>query len=142
LTELHVALLALGFLVLLIGFFSIPLERLPLVSQPILALALGMMVGPLGMGWLNPAGWSGAPRDILSLAAELTMAIALMEVALRLPPRFFRNNARSMSFLLGLGMPLMWLLASASRGPIRRWRQWPSSVGDRGWRGSHTSTSR
>lgn len=44
-------------------------------------------------------------------AARLTLAIGLMGVALRLPPRHFIDQWRPMAVLLGLVMPLMWASA-------------------------------
>lgn len=106
-TAVNTSLLAIGALILVLGLVSAPGKRSPL-SEPFLALSVGVILGPIGFGWLDPAEW-GSQRVIMEQAAQLTLAIGLMSVALRLPSTFFRREWRSMAVLLGLLMPLMWL---------------------------------
>ncbi|MFW6060763.1 MAG: cation:proton antiporter, partial [Phycisphaeraceae bacterium] len=47
----------------------------------------------------------------LTEVARLTLAIGLMGVALRLPPRYFRKRWRSLLMMLGPVMGLMWLVS-------------------------------
>ena len=49
---------------------------------------------------------------ILEVAALVTLAIALMGVALRLPVGYISSNWRLLAVLLGILMPLMWLACS------------------------------
>lgn len=114
--EISVGLSIVGILVLLGGFLSVSIERFPLLSRPMIALGFGFVFGPTGWGILVPEHWSGHPEKVLEFATELTICIALMGVALRLPPRFFSQNRRSLLVILGLGMPLMWISASAVIG--------------------------
>lgn len=81
------------------------------LSGPLLAMALGILLGPelldvFAMEIFNT-------HSILKLSSEFTMAMALMAAALRLPPTFFRNNYKSLSVIIGLGMLLMWLVSTA-----------------------------
>jgi NhaP-type Na+/H+ or K+/H+ antiporter len=106
-TELNVVLAAVGAAVLLLALFTRPIER-SLLSPPLAMVALGALLGPLGLGLLDVANW-GSPHKIMHEATRLTLAIALMGVALRLPPGFIQRHWRTLLALLGLGMPLMWL---------------------------------
>ena len=106
-SELNIALLVVGSLVLLVGLFSEPIKR-SVLSAPLIALALGVMLGPAAFGMLDPSRW-GRQEIILEEAARLTLAIALMGVALRLPDRYPLTRWRAMAVMLGLVMPLMWL---------------------------------
>ncbi|CCH55602.1 Na(+)/H(+) antiporter 1 [Fibrisoma limi BUZ 3] len=108
--EFNVALVAIGGIVLGLGLFARSL-RATVFSIPLLALVFGILISPEGLGLLHPEQW-GRPEAILEQAARLTIAIGLMGVALRLPPGFLRQHWRSLSVLLGLGMPLMWLSSS------------------------------
>jgi sodium/hydrogen antiporter len=96
-----------GALVLFIGLFSEPLKR-SFLSGPMLALAVGVLLGPALFGVLDPARW-GRQEIILEQAARLTLAVALMGIALRLPAGYPLSRWRSMAVMLGLVMPLMWL---------------------------------
>ncbi|MFA7387717.1 MAG: cation:proton antiporter, partial [Thiohalobacteraceae bacterium] len=113
--ELNIVLVTIGGMVLVLGLLSRPLKR-TIFSTPLLALTLGILIGPLGLGLLHPAQW-GRLDVILEQAARLTIAIGLMGVALRLPRTFPFRHWRSLAVLLGLGMPLMWL----SSGLLAYW---------------------
>jgi len=107
LSELNIALAAVGGLVLLLGLLS-GLIRRSILSEPLVALLVGVLLGPAALGLLDPAGW-GSRETILEEAARLTLAISLMGVALRLPRREPLKEWRSLAILLGVVMPLMWL---------------------------------
>jgi len=109
-SELYLAFCAVGAAVLLLALFSRPVEK-SLLSAPMFMVGLGVILGPAATGLLDPSKWGDANR-ILEEAARLTLAIALMGIALRLPPGFFRRRWRSLLVLLGAGMPLMWLASS------------------------------
>jgi NhaP-type Na+/H+ or K+/H+ antiporter len=106
LSELNLALLVVGGLILVIGLFS-GLIRRSLLSEPLVALLIGILLGPYALGLLDVAGW-GSQETILEQAARLTLAIGLMGVALRLPRGEPFRHWRSLAVLLGLVMPLMW----------------------------------
>ena len=82
-SELNIALAVVGALVLVIGLLS-GLIRHSLLSEPLLALLVGVLIGPGFLGLLDLASW-GHRETILEQAARLTLAISLMGVALRLP---------------------------------------------------------
>ncbi len=105
----NIALLTVGGLVLLVGLFSSPIKR-SLLSAPIIALLLGVLLGPAVFGMLVPANW-GSQEIILEQAARLTIAISLMGIALRLPSGYPLSRWRSLSVMLGPVMVLMWLVS-------------------------------
>jgi len=100
---------AVGGLVLVFGLLSGSIRR-SFLSEPLLALVMGVLLGPAALGLLDPAGW-GSQEAILEQAARLTLAISLMGVALRLPKREPFRGWRSLVVLLALVMPLMWLVS-------------------------------
>lgn len=106
-SELYLALVAIGGLVLALGLFSRPL-KLTIFSAPMLALLLGILLSPAVSDLLAPERW-GHSETILEEAARLTLAIGLMGVALRLPADYLLRYWRSLAVLLGIGMPLMCL---------------------------------
>jgi sodium/hydrogen antiporter len=108
--ELALGLALVGGLVLILGLLSRPLERLPL-SAPMVALLLGVALGPQALDLLHPEQW-GERDTVLEEAARLTIAIGLMAIALRLPPDYLSRQWRSLAVLLLLVMPLMALSAA------------------------------
>lgn len=108
-SSLNIALLTVGMLVLVLGLLSEPLKR-SLLSTPLVALAVGVLIGPAVTGILDVASW-GSQEAILEQAARLTLGISLMGIALRLPRRYPLDNWRPLAVLLGPVMVIMWLVS-------------------------------
>lgn len=100
----------LGATVLVLALSAGFLERSLWVSEPLIAMAIGIAVGPVGLGLFRPDAW-GAHQRVLEELARLTLGISLMGVALRLPSEWVRRSWRPLGLLLLVGMPLMWLVS-------------------------------
>ena len=110
--ELNVALVTVGGLTLVLSLVAGLLQsRSYLLSEPMAAVLLGVVVGPLGFGWL-PLETFGDPFVILEQFSRLTVGLAVMAAALRLPRRYVREHARTMAAILGPGMVGMWLVGA------------------------------
>lgn len=109
--QLDVAFTIMGLAVVAIALCSAAIHRNPL-SEPMLATATGIAIGPYVLGWLDLSSW-GDGATILEQASRLTLAVGLMGVALRLQRVSVRRLLRPVSLLLTLGMLGMWLLSSA-----------------------------
>ena len=108
LNALYVSLAAIGGLLLLLGMLGgILKERTP-VSEPLIALVAGILIGPAALGLLDLANL-GDQTLILEEAALVTLGVALVGVALRLPIGYSSGNWRLLFVLLGIVMPLMWI---------------------------------
>ncbi|MGP1387774.1 MAG: cation:proton antiporter domain-containing protein [Thainema sp.] len=108
-TQFNIALTAIGGIVLILGLVSDYFRRNWWTSDPLTALALGILLGPLLLNWIDPMQWGLSREHILEQAARLTMAIGLMGIALRLPQHYGRQHWKALAVLLGLVMPLMWI---------------------------------
>ena len=105
---LYVSLAAVGGLLLLLGMLGgVLTERTP-VSEPHIALVAGILIGPAALGLLDLADL-GDQALILEEAALVTLGVALVGVALRLPVGYSSSNWRLLFVLLGIVMPLMWI---------------------------------
>lgn len=105
------ALAVVGGLLLVLGMLTSLIRETVFVSEPLVALLAGVLIGPAVLGLLD-LGSFGDREEILEGAARLTLAVALMGVALRLPAGYLGRNWRTLAVLLGLIMPLMWLSSS------------------------------
>ncbi|MGY1780608.1 cation:proton antiporter domain-containing protein [Geodermatophilus sp. SYSU D01036] len=100
-----VVLLAAGGLGLVIAAVSGRLRRWP-VSEPVLALALGALLGPAVLGAVDVPPLT-EDTTWLHTATRLLLAISVMAVALRYPVRDVRANVRPVLLLLAVAMPVM-----------------------------------
>lgn len=111
LNVLYVSLAAVGGLLLLLGMLGGLLKEHTSVSEPLIALLVGVLLGPAVFGLLDLADL-GDQTLILEEAALVTLGVALVGVALRLPVGYSSRNWRLLLVLLGILMPLMWLAGS------------------------------
>ncbi|SEW09016.1 cation:proton antiporter domain-containing protein [Natrinema salifodinae] len=111
--ELNIALVTIGGLTLVLSLIAGLLRnRVYVLSEPILAVLLGVVIGSLGLDLLHLAAW-GDPFTIMEQFARLTVGLAVMAAALRLPQRYVREHARAMAAVLVPGMIGMWLVSGA-----------------------------
>jgi NhaP-type Na+/H+ or K+/H+ antiporter len=109
--QLNIALAVTGAVVILVGAFSNAIKQ-SVLQEPIIAVLVGIAVGPYGLDWLDVAEW-GEQDVILEHAARLTLAIGLMGVALRIKKVSLTTLWQPMTVLLTLGMLGMWLASAA-----------------------------
>lgn len=111
-TSFNVLLATAAGVVLLLGLVSGLTKRNLPVSEPMLAIAAGFAIGPHGVGWLRLESL-GDPHVLLEQVARLTVAIAVVTAAVRLPKGFFTSRlAGGPALALGPGMVLMWAVSS------------------------------
>ncbi|HVL99559.1 MAG TPA: cation:proton antiporter [Egibacteraceae bacterium] len=91
----------LGGLALVLGVASRKLRDLP-VSEPLVALVVGVLLGPVGLGWLELPGTDRAAT--LAIAARIALALSVMAVALRFPLAEIRMRLRPVVVLTLVGM--------------------------------------
>lgn len=85
-------------------------RRVPVLSQPFVATLFGVAIGPVGLGLVSLEAW-GDPLTILEQVMRVTVGLAVVGIAIRLPDRYFRKRARSMAVILGPGMLAMWIVS-------------------------------
>ncbi len=113
--EIDIAVASMAGLALVMGLFTHWI-RLHWINEPILALLLGVLIGPEGLGWLDLAKY-GEESAILEVTARFTLAIALVSVGLEL--RGYLTGAwRSLTVLVLAGMALTWGISSLLVGWI------------------------
>lgn len=97
---LHLSYALIGVLGVLLAFWSSAVRRVP-VSEPLLALLVGVLVGPV----LGLIDLSRHMASMLTLeASRILLAISLMAVALRFPLSDYRAVIRPVAVLLAVAM--------------------------------------
>ncbi|MCC9136982.1 cation:proton antiporter [Pontibacter silvestris] len=96
------ALACTSFLVLVMGFIYKKIKR-SFLSEPIIALAMGIVLGPAVLNLLDMHKW-GPFEKILDAACQLTISMALMATAFRIPKSYAEKHWRLQSILLFFGM--------------------------------------
>ena len=101
---LHLGYALVGTLAVALAAVSGKMRQLPL-SEPLLALLLGVLVGPEVLGLLDlPTGERSA---LLEEAARVLLAVSLIGVALRYPVRRLRPILTPTAVIVGVGMLAM-----------------------------------
>lgn len=95
-----------GVLVLLLGLLEKWFQERWYLTEPLTAVALGVALGPAGLQLLALPPAAESPR-VLTDVARVTVAVADMGVALRLPRGYPVEHWRSLAVILGAGMVLM-----------------------------------
>lgn len=109
--DFNVLIALLGGTILVLGLGSAWLSASPF-PPTLVALLIGVGIGPEALDLLDLD--AAAQREqLLEKAARLALAVGLVGVALRIPSQYPRRNWRMMATLIGLGMPLMWLVSTA-----------------------------
>lgn len=109
--DLILTLFCISLLLLLTGVFFRKMEDI-FLTEPLLAMAAGILLGPDVLNIIKSGG-ANIEFEVLKTTCEFTIAMALMATALRLPRKFFRSNPKTQSYIVILGMILMWLFTSA-----------------------------
>ncbi len=109
--ELNILITAIGAIVLLLGLLSDYFRRNWWTSDPLIALLLGILLGPIALRLVDPNSWGLPKEHLLEQSARFTLAIGLMGVALRVPQNYFFRNWKPLAVLLGLVMPIMWVVS-------------------------------
>lgn len=82
---------------LVVGLFSRRIRDLPL-SQPLVALAVGVVAGPVGLGLVEIPHHEHA--HVVRTAAHLVLALSLIAAALRFPVPAYARRWRQLALLL------------------------------------------
>lgn len=110
-SDFNLALALVGGLILSLGVISDFIKQyVSFVTEPLVAVAYGILVGPAGLGLLRVAAF-GDPMTLLEQAARLTLGLAVLGVAIRLPNRYVFERGRAMAVVLLVIMPGTWLVS-------------------------------
>lgn len=111
-TESFNLLLALvGIMVLLVGLYSRSFKSI--VAPPMVAMAIGALLGPLMLGWLRFNVPGSEALHLLEQLTRIAVATSVMGIALRFSPETLRTQARPGALMFLGAMVLMWLISGS-----------------------------
>lgn len=85
------------------------------LSPVLLALLAGAVLGPRALDVLDPLA-AVARGELLEQLCRVTLALSVVDIALRLRPADLRDDARRLAVLLVVVMPGMWLVTALGGG--------------------------
>ena len=85
------------------------------VSEPLACVAVGILLGPVGLGLVRlDVGSNPDASAFLREAARVTLAVSVTAAGMRLSRGWLKRNWRGLAVALGPGMLAMWLVGSAT----------------------------
>src|ERR1700744_5055476 len=84
-------------------------ERL-YIGEAAVACAIGTIVGPHALSWINPADWGGDTDQLTLEFARIVLVVQCFAVGVELPPKFFNKHWKSVSILLLPVMTAGWVV--------------------------------
>lgn len=93
---------------LALALSSQALQNRFVASEPLVALAAGVVAGPFVLDIARLEELSGDPNSLLEQISRVTLAIAIVTAALRVGWRWVRGHLRELALILFVGLPAMW----------------------------------
>lgn len=109
LVDLDVLLAVIGLLAVIVATMSAKMRSLP-ISEPLLGLAAGVVLGPQVSGLLTMSTLV-AEQSLLHEMSRILLAISVMAVALRYPFGDIRRHGRAIAILVLIVLPTMALVS-------------------------------
>jgi sodium/hydrogen antiporter len=97
-------------IIISLGFFYKKLHR-TIINETLLSMLFGIVLSPFVFNVLKVSEW-GDIEDIMEKLCRLTLAMALMATAFRIPQQYLANNKKVQVTLLFLVMPAMFLTSA------------------------------
>jgi NhaP-type Na+/H+ or K+/H+ antiporter len=103
--------LIIGLVILLLGIFSRQIQK-SIVSEPMIALGIGVLLGPV-LPIFNVEEGGMQKEIVIEQASRFALAIGLMATAMRIPLTQLRRLALPLTLMLTLVMIGMWVVSTA-----------------------------
>ncbi|KAJ1736528.1 Na+/H+ antiporter [Coemansia sp. Benny D160-2] len=103
----------LGGFIFFLGLCSLIVKERLYLSETLLAMVFGILIGPYVLDWVDPSEWI-SNKDVLSQEfSRYALAIEVMIAGVTLPKKYLMREWKSVAMLLLPIMTTMWLVSSA-----------------------------
>lgn len=111
-TSAHLTYVILASFLISYALFSQFIRNRLHLSEPPLAVLMGIIFGPRGLGTLDPMKW-GFDDELTQEATRIIVGIQCFCVGIELPKHYFAKHWRSVAMLLGPVMTFGWVICTA-----------------------------
>lgn len=103
-----------GGFVVIYGLFSYVVRERLYISEPLLAVTIGIIVGPHVLNWVDPFSWSDSKtvNDVTYEVCRLVIAVQVLFTGISLPEKYLKKEWKSLSVLLFLIMTTAWFITA------------------------------
>ncbi|KAJ3071939.1 hypothetical protein HDU98_004542 [Podochytrium sp. JEL0797] len=110
--EIHRLVFALGTFITLFGLFSLVVKDKLYMSEAMVAILFGVLIGPLVGGVLTPVSWIGDEHLFTLEFTRIVVAIQCMACGCDLPGNYLWKERWSLFMLLGPVMAVKWIITA------------------------------
>ncbi|KAJ1662021.1 hypothetical protein IW140_003076 [Coemansia sp. RSA 1813] len=103
----------LGGFIFILGLCSLIIKERLYLSETLLAMVFGIVLGPHSLDWVDPSRWSSNENVLTQEFSRYALAIEVMIAGVALPKKYLMREWKSMVMLLLPVMSIMWLVSSA-----------------------------
>ncbi|KAJ2612877.1 hypothetical protein H4S08_002501 [Coemansia sp. RSA 1365] len=96
-----------------VGLCSLVTKERLFLSETLLAMVYGIIVGPRVLNWMDPSEWSSNNLQLTQEFSRYALAIEVMIAGVSLPKKYVLKELVSLLMLLLPLMTIMWLISSA-----------------------------
>ncbi|KAI9501350.1 Na+/H+ antiporter [Coemansia spiralis] len=102
-----------GGFIFFLGLCSLIAKERLYLSETLLAMVYGIIIGPRALNWINPAGWSSNEMVLSQEFSRYALAVEVMIAGVTLPKKYVLKEWSSLVMLLLPIMSIMWLVSAA-----------------------------
>lgn len=107
----HTTYIILATFLILYALFSHFIRNRLHLSEPPLAMLVGILFGPKVIGLIDPRKW-GMADEIMQEATRIIVGVQVFAVGVELPKAYFARHWKSVGMLLGPVMAFSWLITA------------------------------
>ncbi len=114
-TEVSQVFAVLGWFIICYGLVSYVVKERLYLSEPLIALTVGIVTGPYVLNWIDPNGWASTGEEnnyIIYQFSRLVVGVQVLFCGIALPARYLRHNAGSLAILLIFVMTCAWFIVA------------------------------
>ncbi|KAJ2872456.1 hypothetical protein GGH93_004004 [Coemansia aciculifera] len=102
-----------GGFIFVLGLCSLITKERLFLSETLLSMVFGIIIGPQVLNWMDPSTWSSNEYQLTQEFSRYALAIEVMIAGVTLPKKYLLKEWKSVLFLLLPVMSIMWLVSAA-----------------------------